>query len=297
MRSNFLCKGQGFCAALLITVYIAIISTLLSCHGSSESLLCMKSAQSSPMADPKIILVGNHRIHDIKTAVVEEVISFRRRDRVTDRDSCGTHFAATKSLFGRLVRENQSRGKYIVASRVVQRWSVAVFNYFHRRINYDVPRRCLPSVDYVHLAANHPFGFEIISCYRDCHPWSLILPHYAELASQDDELIDGGHGQHESKYGYALIGEKTSAEMMFEPFPSRWMFIFGGFACGLCGGFFLIFGQFLLFHDECTSGGLLCLFLGAFLFALVFAFGHAAFNGTFVLPKIPDQYLTRTFHG
>ena len=108
-------------------------------------------------------------------------------------------------------------------------------------------------------------------------PSTLVFPHRIKLTAHDDELVDSSGGQHESKKSYELIRKEAAAEVLLETFPPRWFWIVYGFICSLCGGRCVTVRSFLSFHDGHPFGGLLCVLLGVLSFALIFAFGHAAY--------------------
>ena len=113
--------------------------------------------------------------------------------------------------------------------------------------------------------------------HTDIDPWALIFPHHVELASHDDELIDGGGSKYPRENNKAPIREAAFLFYPISKFLPPWLLVICSLICSVSAVLCLTFGcYFFCVHESSFIGFLLCALFGALLFALAFSFAHAS---------------------
>jgi len=265
----------------LVAVHIGVVGTRLSGIGAIRGWLRWHEyrAELRPVVNSKEIAVADRSIENKEDVHLFKIIKFCTDYWVT----FGSVFSGgSQSLYEHvhrgIIRNNQASGESSVGIRVVQFRRFPVLNFLYKEVApYNPSGGCFSAVCNVNSRPDpSSIGRKSARSSGNFYPRSLVLSHCVQLPAHDYELIDRG----QSEYGGKESDNAISEASLFSPSPKlhRSVLLFFGFVLSCCGVFCLIFGgSYFAFESPSFWRFLVCVLLGAFSFALVFALAHASY--------------------
>ncbi len=190
---------RRWCPNLLVRVYIAVICALLACEGSRYVNGGLDRASFGPVVHPKEIFIVNGRIYDEEYSKVLEVLQLRLHQKFI---LSGTSRRSSRHCdwgVDGVIRKEQAGSEASMGKCIIKPCRLTVFHALYYHITPYDPSGCFAIVNYVHRRRDWLADRQIVQREIEFQPRALVFAHNAELAPQNNELIDRGRSQDQSE--------------------------------------------------------------------------------------------------